>query len=71
MQQWRGREYKVDYLRKVKIEIVVDDGEEIERLIEAIIRNARTGEPGDGKIFVWPIENVIRIRTGERGKEAI
>ena len=71
VQQWRGREYKVDYLHKVKLEIVVDDGEEIEKLISAIVENARTGEPGDGKIFVWPIENVVRIRTGERGAKAI
>ena len=63
VQQWRGEKYKVDLLPKVKIEAIVRD-EEVERLIKAVIDNARTGEVGDGKIFISPIENVIRIRTG-------
>jgi nitrogen regulatory protein P-II 1 len=71
IQQWRGREYKVDYLHKVKIEIVVDNGEATEKLIEAIVKVACTGEQGDGKIFVSTIDEVVRIRTGERGNEAI
>jgi nitrogen regulatory protein P-II 1 len=71
VQQWRGREYKVDYLHKVKLEIVIEDGEEVDELIEAISGNARTGEQGDGKIFVYTIDEVVRIRTGERGSGAI
>ncbi|OGW83664.1 MAG: transcriptional regulator [Omnitrophica bacterium RIFCSPLOWO2_01_FULL_45_10] len=70
VQQWRGEKYKVDLLPKVKIEAIVRD-EEVERLIKAVIDNARTGEVGDGKIFISPIENVIRIRTGENGESAI
>jgi len=67
---YRGNEYVVEYLPKVKIEIVVND-EFVEKAIEAIIAGAKTGKIGDGKIWVTPIENVIRIRTGERGSEAV
>jgi nitrogen regulatory protein PII len=67
---YRGAEYKVDFLPKVKIEAVIEDGQ-LEDVIEAIENAAGTGRIGDGKIFVIPIENVIRVRTGERGKEAI
>jgi nitrogen regulatory protein P-II 1 len=67
---YRGAEYKVDFLPKVKIEIVVEDGQ-ADDVVEAIQNAARTGRIGDGKIFVSPVENVIRVRTGERGKEAI
>ena len=70
VQQWRGREYKIDFLPKVKIEVVVDDGK-LDDVLNAIVENARIGQVGDGKIFVWPIENAIRIRTGEQGREAI
>jgi nitrogen regulatory protein P-II 1 len=67
---YRGNEYVVEYLPKVKIEIVVND-EFVEKAIEAITNGAKTGKIGDGKIWVTPIEDVIRIRTGERGSEAI
>jgi len=67
---YRGAEYVVDFLPKVKIELVVKD-DEVERCIEAITGAARTGKIGDGKIFVYPVEQVIRIRTGEQGAEAI
>jgi nitrogen regulatory protein P-II 1 len=67
---YRGAEYVVDFLPKVKIELVVDDSM-AEQCIEAIIGVARTGKIGDGKIFVTPVEQVVRIRTGESGDEAI
>ena len=67
---YRGAEYVVDFLPKVKIEVVVDDSM-LELAIEAILKSARTGKIGDGKIFVQDIEQVIRIRTGETGIEAI
>ncbi|EEO27266.1 P-II family nitrogen regulator [Oxalobacter paraformigenes] len=67
---YRGAEYVVDFLPKVKIEVVVDDSV-LELAIEAILKSARTGKIGDGKIFVQDIEQVIRIRTGETGSEAI
>ncbi len=67
---YRGAEYVVDFLPKVKIEVVCDD-DVVDRAVEAIIGAARTGRIGDGKIFVSPIEEVVRIRTGERGPEAI
>jgi nitrogen regulatory protein P-II 1 len=67
---YRGAEYVVDFLPKVKIEMVVEKGQ-VEDVIEAIENAAKTGRIGDGKIFVSPIENVIRVRTGERGKIAI
>ena len=67
---YRGAEYVVDFLPKVKIELVVDDGL-VERAIEAIVQAAHTGRIGDGKIFVSAIEEAVRIRTGERGTDAI
>lgn len=67
---YRGAEYVVDFLPKVKIEIIVND-DMVERTIEAIVAAAQTGRIGDGKIFVFPVEDVIRIRTGERGPNAI
>ena len=67
---YRGAEYVVDFLPKVKIEVVCNDAV-LERAVEAIIRSARTGRIGDGKIFVSSVEEVIRIRTGERGEDAI
>ncbi|MBI3777359.1 MAG: P-II family nitrogen regulator [Gammaproteobacteria bacterium] len=67
---YRGAEYVVDFLPKVKIELVVADNI-LDRCIEAIIGAARTGKIGDGKIFVTNVEQVIRIRTGEQGPEAI
>ena len=67
---YRGAEYVVDFLPKIKIEIVVAD-ETVEPAIEAIIKAARTGKIGDGKIFVMPVEQVVRIRTGESNEAAI
>ena len=67
---YRGAEYVVDFLPKVKLEVVIEDAL-LERAIEAIQRAAQTGRIGDGKIFVSAIEEAIRIRTGERGAEAV
>jgi nitrogen regulatory protein P-II 1 len=67
---YRGAEYVVDFLPKVKIEVVLDDNL-VERAIEAIQTAAKTGRIGDGKIFVYPVDEVIRIRTGERGSDAV
>ena len=67
---YRGAEYVVDFLPKVKIEVVCDD-DLVERAVEAIITAARTGRIGDGKIFISSVEEVIRIRTGERGADAV
>jgi len=67
---YRGAEYVVDFLPKVKIELAVDD-DVVEQAIEAITNSARTGKIGDGKIFVTDLEQVIRIRTGETGPEAV
>ena len=68
--QFRGRTMEVEVLPKVKIEIVVDDSK-VDAVIETIVRSARTGRVGDGKIFVIPIEDAVRIRTGERGEDAV
>jgi nitrogen regulatory protein P-II 1 len=68
--QWRVGEYRVDLLPKLKIELVVLD-EDVPIAVNAIVRNARTGEIGDGKIFILPVENVVRVRTGDRGENAI
>ena len=67
---YRGAEYVVDFLPKVKIEVVVDDGL-VDQVVDAIIKAARTGKIGDGKIFVTNVEEALRIRTGERGSDAI
>lgn len=69
-QSWRGEEYRVDLVPKVKIDIVVND-EDVERLIKVITDCARTEQVGDGKIFVSDVLQVVRIRTGEKGKTAI
>ena len=67
---YRGRKFKVDLLPKVLLTIFVNDSD-VKKIAETILKNAKTGEIGDGKIFVAPIENVIRIRTGEEGQTAI
>lgn len=67
---YRGAEYVVDFLPKVKLEVAVDD-DMAEKVIDAITRVANTGKIGDGKIFVTPLEQIIRIRTGESGKDAV
>jgi nitrogen regulatory protein P-II 1 len=67
---YRGAEYVVDFLPKVKVEAVVDDSV-VEQAVEAIVKAARTGKIGDGKIFVQAVEQVVRIRTGETGADAV
>jgi nitrogen regulatory protein P-II 1 len=67
---YRGMEYQVDFLPKVKIEIITAD-DKAKAIVDAIVEKARTGRIGDGKIFVYPVAEVIRIRTGETGDEAI
>jgi nitrogen regulatory protein PII len=67
---YRGAEYTVDFVAKVKIEIVVDD-DMADKVVDVILEQAKTGQIGDGKVFVMPIEEVYRIRTGETGKDAI
>lgn len=67
---YRGAEYRVDFLPKIKLEIIVE-AELVERVIEVVVNAARTGKIGDGKIFVLPVEQVVRVRTGETGSQAI
>jgi nitrogen regulatory protein P-II 2 len=67
---YRGAEYAVDFLPKIKLEIAVDD-DMVERVVEGVINAARTGKIGDGKIFVGPLEQAVRIRTGESGPEGL
>ena len=69
-EMWRGRTYKVDLLSKVKVELVLHD-KDVDSIVQAIMREARTGSIGDGKIFVSDIHSVTRIRTGETGEKAI
>ncbi len=67
---YRGSEYTVDFLPKVKLEIIVDD-EDAGTVAEAIVKSANTGKIGDGKVFISPVEDAIRIRTGETGSDAV
>jgi nitrogen regulatory protein P-II 2 len=67
---YRGAEYVVDFLPKVKVEVAIED-KQLDRVIEAITKSARTDKIGDGKIFVFDLEQVVRIRTGETGKDAL
>lgn len=69
-QQFRGKTYKVDFVTKGRVQLIVKD-EEVEKIVEAIRQAAFTGEVGDGKIFVYPVENAVRIRTGETGESAL
>jgi nitrogen regulatory protein P-II 1 len=69
-ESYRGTEYAIDFLPKSKIEIIITD-DLVTQVIETIERAAKTGKIGDGKIFLFPVEEVIRIRTGERGRDAI
>jgi len=69
-QQWRGERFKVEFLPKVKIEIVANDSD-AERIVSTIIDNARTGAVGDGKIFISDVKDAVRIRTGDRGEQAV
>jgi len=68
--QWRVGEYRVEFLPKVKLEVVVLD-EDVGKALNAIVTKARTGERGDGKIFVLPVDNAVRVRTGDEGENAI
>jgi nitrogen regulatory protein P-II 1 len=69
-ERYRGSEYTVEFLQKLKIEIVVEDSQ-VDQVVDKVISAARTGEIGDGKIFVTPVEKIIRIRTGEENTEAV
>jgi len=69
-ERYRGSEYTVEFLQKLKIEIVIED-DQVDMVVEKVISASRTGEIGDGKIFISPVDQIIRIRTGERGMEAI
>jgi len=69
-ESYRGRDYKVDLLPKTRLEIIVND-EDTEDVIDAIVKTAQTGDIGDGKIFISPVDDVVRIRTGERGQKAV
>ncbi len=69
-ERYRGSEYTVEFLQKLKIEIVVED-DQVEMVVDKVINAARTGEIGDGKIFVSPVERIIRIRTGEKDLDAV
>jgi nitrogen regulatory protein P-II 1 len=69
-ERYRGSEYTVEFLQKLKVEVVIEDSQ-VDMVVDKIIAAARTGEIGDGKIFVSPIEQVVRIRTGEKNIEAV
>ncbi|HAX80543.1 MAG TPA: transcriptional regulator [Cyanobacteria bacterium UBA11372] len=69
-ERYRGSEYTVEFLQKLKIEVVIED-DQVNLVVDKIIAAARTGEIGDGKIFISPVEQVVRIRTGEKNTEAI
>jgi len=69
-QQWRGEKFRVELLPKMKLEVVVENGS-VNAIVSAVLKSAKTGEIGDGKIFVSEVENVIRIRSGEEGSKAI
>jgi nitrogen regulatory protein P-II 1 len=69
-ERYRGSEYTVEFLQKLKIEIVVEDNQ-VDMVIDKVVSASRTGEIGDGKIFVYPVDQIIRIRTGEKNLEAI
>ncbi len=67
---YRGAEYSVDFVPKVRIEVVVDDSI-VDKVVDAVVRSARTGKIGDGKVWVSPVETSVRVRTGERGTDAL
>lgn len=69
-EQYRGAEYTVDFLPKVKLEVIVDD-EDAQKIVDTIVETARTGQIGDGKVFVSQLEEAVRIRTGETGGESL
>jgi nitrogen regulatory protein P-II 1 len=67
---YRGAEYSVDFVPKVRVEVVTDDTL-VDKVVDAVVESARTGKIGDGKVWVTPVESVIRVRTGERGSDAV
>ncbi len=67
---YRGAEYEVDFMPKLRVEIIVED-ELVEPVVDALLDSAKTGKIGDGKIWVYPVEEVVRVRTGERGSDAL
>jgi len=67
---YRGAEYTIDFLPKVRVEILVDDGD-VDRVVQKLVETARTGKIGDGKVWVVPVDNIWRIRTGETGPDAV
>jgi nitrogen regulatory protein P-II 1 len=67
---YRGADYHVDFVPKVRVELVVDDAA-VDRVVEVVVQAARTGKIGDGKVWVTPVETVVRVRTGERGADAL
>ncbi len=69
-EQFRGREYKLNFIPKIKIEVVAKDND-VDRIVQLVTDIAKTGEIGDGKIFIYPVENVVRIRTKEKGEAAV
>jgi len=67
---YRGAEYSIDFVPKVRIEVLVDDFA-VDKIVDVIVRGARTGKIGDGKVWVSPVDSVVRVRTGERGADAV
>ena len=67
---YRGSEYRIEFVPKIKIEVIVEDAK-VEKVVDAILKTAKTGQVGDGKIFIYNVEDVVRIRTGESGKDAL
>ncbi|MGH3927660.1 MAG: P-II family nitrogen regulator [Pseudonocardiaceae bacterium] len=67
---YRGAEYSVDFVPKIRVEVVVDDMQ-VDKTLDALVESARTGKIGDGKVWVTPVEAVVRVRTGERGVDAL
>ena len=69
-ESYRGSDYRIDLLPKTRLEIIVNDGE-LDEVIDTIVKTAQTGDIGDGKIFISPVDDVVRIRTGEKGQKAV
>jgi nitrogen regulatory protein PII len=67
---YRGSEYRIEFVPKIKIEVIVEDSQ-VEKIVDAILKNGKTGQVGDGKIFIYNVEDAVRIRTGESGKDAL
>jgi nitrogen regulatory protein P-II 1 len=67
---YRGAEYEVDFVPKIRVEVLVDDAQ-VDEVVDSVVGNAATGKIGDGKVWVLPVDAVVRVRTGERGKDAL